>query len=147
MRPAELEASLVGSASESPGRGPAVILSSDCNNKQWRRRRKCKNIPLGVTVSWEAAVTLRDCKPHTLHLSPVGMADVLEVELEPVCQCECGAAAAPSPHCSNRGQLLCGQCSCFDNPQQGNKGPNSKHDAVPMEFYIISNVLEMKIAM
>ena len=42
-----------------------IRYSSNCNKKNSKRRKKCKNIPLGTAVEFTADITLKKCERQT----------------------------------------------------------------------------------
>ena len=92
-----------------------IRYSSNCNKKNSKRRKKCKNIPLGTAVEFTADITLKKCERQTgkqdqlmnrcneitsksvsVVISPVGMEDTLVLDIEPLCDCECGLESSSS---------------------------------------------------
>ncbi|XP_063256951.1 integrin beta-5 [Prinia subflava] len=79
--------------------------------------RKCGDLKIGDTVSFEVAVEARSCPAedtsHTFTIKPAGFRDTLEVAVTYSCQCGCTARAAPaSARCSGNGTYACGLCRC-----------------------------------
>ena len=104
----------------------SVHYTSDCNKKHSKRRKRCRDIPLGTPVHFTAHLTLKSCERQLVRISPAGMEDSLVVEVEGVCECDCtieGSAGYEytSEYCNYQGNSVCGECECFDRPEQGNK--------------------------
>ncbi|XP_064183464.1 integrin beta-6 isoform X1 [Anguilla rostrata] len=79
-------------------------------------QKRCSNVKVGDTVSFNVTVELLECfgSPRHFSIKPVGFHDALEVELEALCRCDCHRRrAANSSHCGEgRGALECGTCVC-----------------------------------
>ena len=78
--------------------------------------------------------------PLLVVISPVGMEDTLVIDIEPICECGCSEEGSEgydftSEHCDYHGEetlviiginviisgnLVCGECECFDRPDTGN---------------------------
>ncbi|XP_037998479.1 integrin beta-6 isoform X2 [Motacilla alba alba] len=67
-------------------------------------------------VSFNVTVSLSSCEKtrRLIKIKPVGLSDVLEMEIHPLCSCDCQAKAEEkSPKCSQgKGSLECGVCVC-----------------------------------
>ena len=96
----------------------SIHYMSSFNKKHTKRRKRCRDIPLGTSVEFTAHITLKSCSQENqvVTISPVGMEDKFVVEVEPVCDCDC----------NYQGNTICGECQCFDRPEQGDKffGPH-----------------------
>lgn len=79
--------------------------------------RKCGELMIGDTVSFEVSAQARSCPPpgtvHTFTIKPVGFRDTLEVTVTYNCSCGCShLGEANSGKCSGNGTLTCGVCNC-----------------------------------
>ncbi|CAN9498598.1 unnamed protein product [Ophioblennius macclurei] len=79
--------------------------------------RKCGDLKIGDTVSFNVSVEGRSCPPagadHTFTIKPVGFRDRLEVEVDYLCGCTCSQTArVNSSACSAAGTYQCGTCRC-----------------------------------
>ncbi|XP_034142710.1 integrin beta-5 isoform X2 [Esox lucius] len=79
--------------------------------------RKCADLKIGDTVSFNVSVEARGCPPpgtrQSFTVKPVGFKDRLEVSVDYRCDCGCThRARANSSRCSSRGQYVCGTCRC-----------------------------------
>uniref|UniRef100_S4RX67 Integrin beta n=1 Tax=Petromyzon marinus TaxID=7757 RepID=S4RX67_PETMA len=79
-------------------------------------QKKCTNLREGDKVRFNVSVELTSCLPgtHTLLLKPVGLRDVLQLEVTARCGCQCEAAPEiASPRCTaGNGDYTCGVCAC-----------------------------------
>ncbi|NXT06244.1 ITB6 protein, partial [Prunella fulvescens] len=97
--------------------GLNLSFTAICNNGTiFPHQRKCSHVKVGDTVSFNVTVSLSSCEKTTrlIKIKPVGLSDVLEMEIHPLCSCECQARAEQqSPKCSQgKGALECGVCVC-----------------------------------
>ena len=104
----------------------SIHYMSSCNKKHRKRRRRCRNIPLGTPVEFTAHITLKECsvEKEVIAISGVGMEDKLVVEVEPICDCGCNMEGgegyeAGSEYCNYQGDTVCGECRCAQNTEQG----------------------------
>ncbi|XP_018600841.2 integrin beta-5 [Scleropages formosus] len=79
--------------------------------------RKCADLKIGDTVSFNVSVEGRGCPPpgtsRSFTIRPVGFKDRLEVSISYRCDCGCtGLTQANSSRCSSAGTYSCGVCSC-----------------------------------
>ncbi|KAL0963982.1 hypothetical protein UPYG_G00316050 [Umbra pygmaea] len=79
--------------------------------------RKCADLKIGDTVSFNVSVDARSCPApgtkQSFTIKPVGFKDRLEVTVEYLCDCGCTAySQANSSRCSTIGQYTCGTCRC-----------------------------------
>uniref|UniRef100_A0A7N8XC31 Integrin beta n=1 Tax=Mastacembelus armatus TaxID=205130 RepID=A0A7N8XC31_9TELE len=79
--------------------------------------KRCANIKPGETVSlFNVTVALTGCLSGVRHFSfkPVGLQDILEVQLESLCSCDCQQPPeANSSQCTEgQGTFQCGVCMC-----------------------------------
>ncbi|XP_053732535.1 integrin beta-5 [Synchiropus splendidus] len=79
--------------------------------------RKCADLKIGDTVSFNVSVEARSCPPRgtdqSFTIKPVGFKDRLEVHVEYECDCDCSRKAqANSSLCSSIGTYHCGTCQC-----------------------------------
>ncbi|OCT60897.1 integrin beta-5 isoform X2 [Xenopus laevis] len=79
--------------------------------------KKCGDLKIGDTVSFEVSVEARNCHPpgteHTFTIKPVGFRDTLEVTVTYNCSCSCSQQVeTASSKCSSNGTYTCGVCDC-----------------------------------
>uniref|UniRef100_A0A8C5H4Z4 Integrin beta n=1 Tax=Gouania willdenowi TaxID=441366 RepID=A0A8C5H4Z4_GOUWI len=78
--------------------------------------RKCGDMKIGDTVSFNVSVEARGCPgdaDHTFTIKPVGFRDRLEVFVDYRCDCGCSRTAqVNSSVCSSIGTYHCGTCAC-----------------------------------
>ncbi|XP_062862702.1 integrin beta-5 [Trichomycterus rosablanca] len=79
--------------------------------------RKCADLKIGDTVSFNISVAAHSCPPwgtqKSFTIKPVGFKDRLEVSVDYQCGCECTRSTqAKSSRCSSAGTYSCGRCQC-----------------------------------
>ncbi|XP_040004093.1 integrin beta-5 isoform X1 [Xiphias gladius] len=79
--------------------------------------RKCADLKIGDTVSFNVSVEARSCPPRggeqSFTIKPVGFKDRLEVAVDYRCDCGCSRTAQiNSSICSSIGTYNCGTCRC-----------------------------------
>ncbi|XP_068184933.1 integrin beta-5 [Antennarius striatus] len=79
--------------------------------------RKCADLKIGDTVSFNVSVEARGCPPRgadqSFTIKPVGFKDRLEVDVNYQCDCGCSRTAQTnSSICSSIGTYNCGTCYC-----------------------------------
>lgn len=79
--------------------------------------RKCADLKIGDTVSFNVSVEARSCPPRgtdqSFTIKPVGFKDRLEVAVDYQCDCDCSRTAQTnSSICSSIGTYNCGTCRC-----------------------------------
>uniref|UniRef100_A0A4W6F1A9 Integrin beta n=1 Tax=Lates calcarifer TaxID=8187 RepID=A0A4W6F1A9_LATCA len=79
--------------------------------------RKCADLKIGDTVSFNVSVEARSCPPRgtdqSFTIKPVGFKDRLEVAVDYQCDCGCSRIAQTnSSICSSIGTYNCGTCQC-----------------------------------
>ncbi|XP_076858814.1 integrin beta-5 [Brachyhypopomus gauderio] len=79
--------------------------------------RKCADLKIGDTVSFDVSVDARSCPPRgtqkSFTIKPVGFKDLLEVVVDYGCSCGCThLTQANSTRCSSAGTYTCGTCHC-----------------------------------
>ncbi|XP_056435940.1 integrin beta-5 [Gadus chalcogrammus] len=79
--------------------------------------RKCSDLKIGDTVSFDVNVEARSCPKgaasQSFTIKPVGFKDRLEVTVDYSCDCGCTRAAQTnSSVCSSTGTFTCGKCYC-----------------------------------
>lgn len=79
--------------------------------------RKCGDLQIGDTVSFEISVEARSCPAentsHTFTIKPDWFRDTLEVTVTYNCTCGCTKQIEPSSSkCSGNGTYTCGLCDC-----------------------------------
>lgn len=79
--------------------------------------RKCADLKIGDTVSFNVSVEARSCPPRgtvkSFTIKPVGFKDRLEVAVDYECDCGCSRNAQNnSSICSSIGTYNCGTCHC-----------------------------------
>ncbi|XP_007253538.3 integrin beta-5 [Astyanax mexicanus] len=79
--------------------------------------RKCADLKIGDTVSFNISVDARGCPPpgtqKSFSIKPVGFKDRLEVSVDYLCGCSCTRYTQNnSSRCSSSGTYTCGTCRC-----------------------------------
>lgn len=79
--------------------------------------RRCADLKIGDTVSFNVSVEARSCPPsgtdQSFTIKPVGFKDRLEVSVDYQCDCSCSKKAqVNSSICSSIGTYNCGTCHC-----------------------------------
>uniref|UniRef100_A0A8D0DCV8 Integrin beta n=1 Tax=Sander lucioperca TaxID=283035 RepID=A0A8D0DCV8_SANLU len=79
--------------------------------------RKCADLKIGDTVSFNVSVEARSCPPRgtdqSFTIKPVGFKERLEVSVDYQCDCGCSRTAQTnSSICSSIGTYNCGTCHC-----------------------------------
>ncbi|KAL7881791.1 hypothetical protein AOLI_G00086390 [Acnodon oligacanthus] len=79
--------------------------------------RKCADLKIGDTVSFDVSVDARSCPPSgtqkSFTIKPVGFKDRLEVSVDYHCDCGCTRyTQTNSSRCSSSGTYTCGTCRC-----------------------------------
>uniref|UniRef100_H3D1V2 Integrin beta n=1 Tax=Tetraodon nigroviridis TaxID=99883 RepID=H3D1V2_TETNG len=79
--------------------------------------KKCADLKIGDTVSFNVSVEARSCPPrganHSFTIKPVGFKDRLEVSVDYRCDCGCSEVAqVNSSVCNSTGTYNCGICHC-----------------------------------
>nr|XP_033471309.1 integrin beta-5 [Epinephelus lanceolatus] len=79
--------------------------------------RKCADLKIGDTVSFNVSVEARSCPPRgtdqSFTIKPVGFKERLEVAVDYQCDCGCSRRAQTnSSICSSIGTYNCGTCHC-----------------------------------
>ncbi|XP_078716272.1 integrin beta-3-like [Lampetra fluviatilis] len=97
----------------------SVSFTATCQNgTALPGQRRCADLRVGDTVSFEVRVEARGCvRGHrTFTVKPVGFEGALRVHVRgagELCACACARHAEPrSSACSGNGSLECGVCSC-----------------------------------
>ena len=93
-----------------------IYYTTSCGKKRNKRKRRCKNVPLGTQVDFTAHITMKKCKSSRIEIFPVGLDTKMTIEVEPICECSCSSPSVkrePSELCNQRGYNLCGDCECF----------------------------------
>lgn len=100
-----------------------VYYSSCLGGKDLVQTNKCDGLKVGDMVEFTAEITLKECPKdrnkwkQLFEISPVGISDSLQVELELLCDCPCErpghfAYNASPLVCSGEGVSACGVCLC-----------------------------------
>uniref|UniRef100_A0A4D5RY81 Integrin beta n=1 Tax=Ixodes scapularis TaxID=6945 RepID=A0A4D5RY81_IXOSC len=103
-----------------------VNYSSKCLSgteaKNKHQTNACGGIRVGDEVEFQVSVELVNCpadaSSHVFRISPVGVNEYVEVQVEPICSCDCEApqrTETNSSRCNGRGSSACGVCSCDPN--------------------------------
>nr|XP_045379597.1 integrin beta-7 [Camelus bactrianus] len=77
-------------------------------------RGQCNHVRINQTVNFLVTLQATHClpEPHLLRFRARGFSEELTVELHTLCDCNCTDTQLQAPHCSDRGHLQCGVCSC-----------------------------------
>ncbi|XP_035249397.1 integrin beta-2 [Anguilla anguilla] len=72
----------------------------------------CNNVGIGQEVTFSVTVTADKCiAEKSFLIGPLGFRERMKVTVKTHCQCECRDPPNPG-HCSGKGQVVCGKCSC-----------------------------------
>uniref|UniRef100_A0A8C9ESC8 Integrin beta n=1 Tax=Pavo cristatus TaxID=9049 RepID=A0A8C9ESC8_PAVCR len=109
--------------------GLDLSFTAICNNGTFfPHQRKCSHVKVGDTVSFNVTISLPSCDKTTRHvmIKPVGLSDMLEMEILPQCSCGCQAKAERNSSKCNKGKgsFECGVCVCHP----GYMGPHCECD-------------------
>lgn len=76
----------------------------------------CDHVRVGEEISFDVTVTATSCnEDQSFTIRPLGIKDTLTVTLSTNCECQCVDPAIRShPHCTGKGQVSCGICSCSE---------------------------------
>lgn len=73
----------------------------------------CDKVTVNKEISFEVTVTVDECmEENSFTISPLGIKDQLIVTISTNCECQCKAENSSHPHCSSRGDIVCGICRC-----------------------------------
>jgi len=102
-----------------------ISYYSSCVGTKREETNICKGLKVGSTVNFDAVLEVTSCPRNprewnqTIQIYPVGLNDVLIIDLEIICDCDCEKPwneERNSPKCSNgNGTYECGICSCYGN--------------------------------
>lgn len=102
-----------------------VEFFSKCIGKKRQKTSKCEGLKVGNIVTFETVITVLSCPQNpvdgrrTVEIRPVGVDEVLKVDIETLCSCDCETNAflieEKSAECSENGTLRCGLCECSDD--------------------------------
>ena len=109
--------------------GLDLSFTAICNSGTFLpHQRKCSHVKVGDTVSFNVTISLPTCDKTTRHvvIKPVGLSDMLEMEILPQCSCGCQAEAESNSSKCNKGKgsFECGVCVCHP----GYMGPHCECD-------------------
>lgn len=96
----------------------SLAFSATCQDGQpLTGLRKCADLKIGDTVSFNVTVDARGCPPKgtrkSFTIRPVGFKDRLEVSVDYRCDCRCTYHTKPnSSRCNSAGTYNCGLCRC-----------------------------------
>ncbi|XP_022665540.1 integrin beta-PS-like [Varroa jacobsoni] len=105
----------------------SVTFESKCLNKEPEavphETNKCAGIKVGDQVQFDALIYLKKCPKNpnewkrTIRISPVGINERLEIDLQMICQCACEAQQGKvnAEECNYVGTYVCGVCNCNDS--------------------------------
>uniref|UniRef100_A0A671PLN6 Integrin beta n=1 Tax=Sinocyclocheilus anshuiensis TaxID=1608454 RepID=A0A671PLN6_9TELE len=95
-----------------------LALTATCQDGQpLTGLRKCADLKIGDTVSFNVTVDARGCPPKgtrkSFTIRPVGFKDRLEVSVDYHCDCRCTYfTKTNSSRCNSAGTYSCGMCRC-----------------------------------
>nr|XP_016942202.1 integrin beta-PS isoform X1 [Drosophila suzukii]XP_036675853.1 integrin beta-PS isoform X1 [Drosophila suzukii]XP_036675854.1 integrin beta-PS isoform X1 [Drosophila suzukii] len=115
-----------------------TYFSSCLNGGPEMQTAKCENLTQDKLVTFTAQIQLLKCPEdprdwrQTIHISPVGINEVMEIQLEMLCSCPCEKEGHSSytvlaDSCNKHGTSMCGICQC-DDSHYGNKCECSASD-------------------
>lgn len=97
---------------------------SKCLGGKLEKTNKCDGLRVGTEVKFEVRVTVNKCPElrknwnQTIRISPVGLKETLELDVEIICDCECEQEwnkEKGSDYCGGHGTYECGICNCNEN--------------------------------
>ncbi|KAJ8349659.1 hypothetical protein SKAU_G00247890 [Synaphobranchus kaupii] len=90
-----------------------VTYTSNCQGGQSPNTRGiCDNVGIGQEVTFTVTVTAEKCiGKESFLIGPLGFRERMTVVVETHCQCDCEDLPSKD-HCSGKGQVTCGICSC-----------------------------------
>ncbi|GAB6024644.1 hypothetical protein CHUAL_009784 [Chamberlinius hualienensis] len=102
---------------------PNVSLEykSSCLGNKTIPTKYCGDLQTGDTVLFETTLRLDHCPPgkanwtRNITIYPIGLNDVLEIELQMICDCDCEQSEKKerkSKQCNGTGTYQCGICDC-----------------------------------
>ena len=99
-----------------------VTYYSKCLGDERKQTNKCHGLKVGDVVAFETEIVVTSCpadlkeRNQTFQIYPVGVGEVLTVNLEMLCSCGCETSGPTfeldSPRCKGSGTLSCGICEC-----------------------------------
>uniref|UniRef100_A0ABM5EZF3 Integrin beta n=1 Tax=Pogona vitticeps TaxID=103695 RepID=A0ABM5EZF3_9SAUR len=109
--------------------GLDLAFTAICNNGTvFPNEKKCSHIKVGEVVTFNVTLSLSACVKSRRHIiiKPVGLNEVLEIDVEPECSCSCHKEAeVNSSKCNyGNGSFECGVCACHP----GYMGPRCECD-------------------
>ena len=101
-----------------------VTYWSKCLGDTRIQTNKCDGLKVGDIVAFETEIIVTSCpadpkdRNQTFQIYPVGVGEVLTVDLHMLCSCDCETSGPTfevnSPTCKGSGTLTCGICDCHD---------------------------------
>lgn len=99
----------------------SIQYQSACLGTTVQQTSRCGDLSVGDTVTFEVQLVLEKCPEnranwsHTIQIHPLGLNEVLEIDLKMICECDCENSKKRqpnSPKCKGLGTYQCGICSC-----------------------------------
>ncbi|XP_072434604.1 integrin beta-2 isoform X1 [Chiloscyllium punctatum] len=99
--------------------GVHISYVSHCSDGDTKSEKEgtCSNVKINEEISFTITVTAKKCltKKQSFEIRPLGFTEKLEVSLQMRCDCKCDDKPDLSDHCSNKGRVKCGVCSCTED--------------------------------
>ncbi|XP_014241512.1 integrin beta-PS-like [Cimex lectularius] len=131
-----------------------VVFYSKCDkfDEPLEKTNECKNLEGSAVIEFEAEVTVVACPKRkgkwkeTFNIYPVGLQEVLTVNLEMECDCPCENPGnegyiGETDECSLNGLMKCGKCECHEN-YFGNKCECHTSSMAEHEIHLASRCKE-----
>lgn len=97
---------------------------SKCLGNKLEKTNKCSGLKTGTEVKFEIRITALQCptipsdRKQTITISPVGLKETLQLDVQIICECECeqeDKEERNSEKCSGLGTYECGICACHES--------------------------------
>ncbi|XP_060683576.1 integrin beta-2 [Hemiscyllium ocellatum] len=99
--------------------GVHISYVSHCSDGDTKSEKEgtCSNVKINEEISFTITVTAKKCLTgkQSFEIRPLGFTEKLEVSLQMRCDCKCDDKPDLSDHCSNKGRVKCGVCSCTED--------------------------------
>ncbi|KAK4304644.1 hypothetical protein Pmani_023412 [Petrolisthes manimaculis] len=104
----------------------SIRYFSKCKSNTEKETSVCQGLKVGDQVDFRVEITVEKCPEkredwqQLIHIYPVGLRELLAIELEMLCDCACEREGNAgfidrAAECSFAGTYQCGVCDCFDN--------------------------------
>lgn len=116
------------------GKDLKIEYYSKCLGNKLEKTKKCSGLKVGTVVKYEIRITALQCptipseRRQTITISPVGLKETLQLDVQIICECECEQEHKEernSEKCGGYGTYECGVCACYESRY----GPHCECDA------------------